>query len=119
MSRNKDNHSQPLREPNYNREYNDDQLAGAILRLSGTVLGLVLGILFSLIIFIATNWLVVKGGPIVGPHLGLLSQYFIGYSVSFIGSLVGVLYAFVFGYLSGLMIAWIYHRIVSMRMNKS
>ena len=99
-------------------EYTDELLAHAVLRLSGNVLGLVLGILFSLVIFIATNWLVIKGGAVVGPHLSLFSQYFIGYSVSFVGSLVGVLYAFVLGYFFGLIIVWIYNEIVAMTADK-
>ncbi|PYJ70498.1 MAG: hypothetical protein DME75_09160 [Verrucomicrobia bacterium] len=85
----------------------------AVLRLSEKILGFVLGILFALIIFIATNWLVIKGGPVVGPHLALLGQYFKGYSVSFFGSIIGAAYGFVTGYLSGLIIAWIYNAIVA------
>ena len=100
-------------------EYGDELLTRAVLTLSGHVLGFVLGILFSLVIFTATNWLVIKGGSVVGPHLSLLGQYFIGYSVTFVGSLVGVLYAFVFGYISGLIIAWIYNQIVGRTAGKS
>jgi hypothetical protein len=94
---------------------NDDTLTYAILRLSGNILGLVLGILFSLGIFLATNFLVIKGGPVVGPHLSLLSQYFIGYTVSFAGSLIGSLYAFVIGYFSGVLIAWVYNGVAAHR----
>jgi hypothetical protein len=100
-------------------EYTDELLTQAVLRLNGDILGIVLGILFSLVIFVATNWLVIKGGPVVGPHLSLLSQYFFGYSVTFLGSLIGVVYAFVLGYLSGLIIAWIYNDIVVMTARKS
>lgn len=95
---------------------NDDEeqlLERAVLRLSGNVLGFVLGVLASAFIFVATNWLVLKGGSVVGPHLGLLSQYFVGYSVSFVGSLVGMIYAFVVGYLSGLIIAWVYNAVIA------
>jgi hypothetical protein len=91
----------------------EQHLTFAVLRLSGNILGLVLGILFSLMIFVGTNWLVFKGGSVVGPHLSLLSHYFIGYSVTFVGSLVGVVYAFLFGYLSGVIIGWIYNGVVA------
>ena len=92
----------------------DEQLLTfAVLRVSGKILGLVLGILFSVVIFVGTNWLVIKGGSVVGPHLSLLSQYFIGYSVTFVGSLVGVVYAFLFGYLSGVIIGRIYNGVVA------
>jgi len=122
MSRTEKNESSPFPESGQDApspEYTDELLTEAVLRLNGNILGIVLGILFALVIFIATNWLVIKGGSVVGPHLGLLSQYFIGYSVSFVGSLIGVLYAFVFGYVSGLIIARIYNDIVVMTARKS
>jgi hypothetical protein len=95
---------------------NDEEiLIAALLRLSGNVLGVVIGVLFSLLIFVATNWLVIKGGPVVGPNLSLLGQYFIGYKVSFVGSLIGSLYGFLFGYVSGVLIAWVYNRVTLWR----
>ena len=101
---------------------NDEKLFRAILRLNVKILGLVLGILFGLAIFIATNWLVIKGGHtapsgeyVVGPHLQLLSQFFIGYSVSFLGSIIGFFYGFALGTLCGSTIGWIYNKIVDIR----
>jgi len=86
------------------------------------MLGLILGLLFGLVIFLATNWLVIKGGPItrsgkeiVGPHLQLLSQFFIGYSVSFLGSIIGFLYGFAAGTICGTFIGWIYNWIVDLK----
>ncbi len=90
-------------------------LTRAVLRLSGSVLGLVFGILLGLIIFVATNWLVIKSGETVGPHLGLLGQFFIGYSVSFVGSLIGTIYGFVIGYLAGVIVAWVYNGVVALK----
>ena len=63
--------------------------------------GLGLGLLLGLGVFVATNVLVLKGGPQVGAHLGRLSQIFPGYDVSFAGSLIGFVYAFVIGYAIG------------------
>jgi len=101
---------------------NDEKLFGAILKLNAKILGLVLGLLLGLAIFIATNWLVLKGGHIapsgeyvVGPHLQLLSQFFIGYRVSFLGSIIGFFYGFALGTLSGATIGWIYNKIVDIR----
>ena len=101
------------------QDFEEELLTRAVLRLNAHVLGFVLGILFSLGIFVATNWLVIKSGDVVGPHLSLLSQYFIGYSVSFVGSLIGMLYAFVLGYISGLIIAWVYNQIVAVSLRKN
>ena len=93
----------------------EQMLKRAVVRLSGQVLGIVLGVIAALGIFVATNWLVIKGGDVVGPHLGLLSQFFIGYSVTFVGSLIGAAYGFVVGYLTGLIIGWVYNAVVLFR----
>ncbi|MBC8427727.1 hypothetical protein H8D98_00550 [bacterium] len=100
----------------------EEKLFSAILRLNIKVLGLVLGILMGLAIFIATNWLVIKGGHIgpdgeyvVGAHLQLLNQFFIGYRVSFLGSIIGFAYGFAVGTLGGALIGWIYNKIVDFR----
>lgn len=87
-------------------------LEQAILHLNGNILGIVLGTVTGLIILVATNWLVIKGGEKIGTHLGLLSNFFIGYSVTFVGSLIGAVYGFLTGYILGFLIAWIYHRIL-------
>jgi len=93
----------------------EKNLLSGIFWLNAKVLGLALGLLFGLGIFIATNWLMIKGGHPVGPHLQLLSQYFIGYRVSFMGSFIGFAYGFAFGTLCGAMVGWIYNRIVAFR----
>jgi hypothetical protein len=93
----------------------EERLVHAIVVLNAKILGLILGIIFGLIIFIATNWLVLKGGRVVGPHLQLLSQFFIGYRVSFVGSIIGFFWGFAVGSLIGTTIGWIYNRIVELR----
>ena len=90
-------------------DWGDDDLAWGVIRLNRTILGLVLGIMTGLLVFTATNWLVLQGGEEVGPHLGLLGQFFWGYSVSFAGSVVGLAYGLVLGFVAGWSIAWIYN----------
>jgi len=89
-----------------------------LLRLNAAVHGVVTGIVAGVTVFIATNWLVLKGGKVVGPHLSLLGQFFIGYRVTFVGSLIGFGYAFVVGYLGGYFIARMYNRLVDLREGK-
>lgn len=98
--------------PNISEE---EIIRNAVVRLNGHILGFVFGAVGALILFSATNWLVLKGGEVVGPHMGLLDQFLIGYSVTFVGSLIGAAYAFVIGYLSGLFVAWIYNWVISFR----
>lgn len=87
----------------------------AVVRLNGHILGFILGSIGALGIFAATNFLVVKGGEVVGPHLRLLDQFLVGYSVTFSGSLIGALYLFAAGYTSGLFVGTIYNWVISIR----
>ena len=73
--------------------------------------GIAFGSLFAVGLIVATNVLILRGGEVVGPHLGLLRWYFPGYSVTFVGSLIGAVYAFVLGYGLGRAIASIYNRL--------
>jgi hypothetical protein len=93
----------------------DERLARAVLRLNGGVLGLASGAASGLALFVATNWLVVKGGDPVGPHLSLLGQFFIGYSVTFAGSFIGLAYGFATGFLLGWLLAWVYNAVVFLK----
>jgi len=89
-----------------------------LLRLDAKIQGVVTGIVAGLGLFIATNWLVLKGGRVVGPHLSLLSQFFIGYKVTFVGSLIGFAYGFVFGFIVGYSVARMYNWIAGLRESK-
>ena len=93
----------------------EERLFRGVLWLNAKVLGLALGLLCGLAIFTATNWLVLKGGDPVGPHLQLLSQYFFGYRVSFLGSFIGFAYGFAVGTFSGSLLAWLYNKIAAFR----
>jgi hypothetical protein len=86
-----------------------------VVRLNALVAGAVTGLLAGLAVFVATNWLVLKGGRVVGPHLALLGQFFIGYRVSFAGSLIGFAWAFAVGFLAGAAVVWIYNRLAGLR----
>jgi hypothetical protein len=85
------------------------------VRLSAIVQGIAIGLTAGLGIFLATNWLVLKGGEVVGPHLALLGQFFIGYRVTFGGSLIGAAYGFVCGFIVGGSVAKLYNWLVSFR----
>jgi hypothetical protein len=90
-------------------------LAVKILRLEAVVQGVAWGLVAGLALFLATNFLVLKGGRVVGPHLSLLRQFFIGYEVSFVGSLIGFAYAFVCGFVAGYLVSLVYNRVVRRR----
>jgi len=98
-----------------NKQITEGNLFDGVLWLNAKILGLALGCIFGVTIFIATNWLVIKGGDSVGPHLALLGQYFIGYRVSFWGSFIGFAYGFALGTICGSAIGWIYNKIVTLK----
>ena len=88
-----------------------------ILRLEAVVQGVAWGLVAGLALFLATNVLVLKGGRVVGPHLSLLRQFFIGYEVTFVGSLIGFAYAFVCGFVAGYLVSLVYNRVTRRRSN--
>ena len=90
-------------------------LVARMVRLNATVQGIVTGVLLGLAIFVATLWLVIKGGPVVGPHLALLGQFFIGYRVTVLGSFIGLGYGFVAGFLIGFSVTTTYNWIANLR----
>jgi len=98
-----------------NNEQLEKVLRTRLLRLNATIHGIVFGLVAGLILFVATNWLVIKGGGVVGPNLALLNQFFIGYKVTFVGSIIGFFYAFVTGFLVGFFVARVYNWILDMR----
>jgi hypothetical protein len=96
-----------------------------LLRLNAALQGIVSGFVFGSIIFVATNWLVLKGGPIgpegepvIGPHLSLLSQFFVGYRVSFVGSLIGFVYGAICGFCIGYLVASIYNWVLELKQSR-
>lgn len=83
-----------------------------ILRLDALAQGITTGLIAGLAVFVATNWLVLKGGPVIGPNLALLAQFFLGYRVTFVGSLIGFAWAFAYGAVAGYLVSRIYNWIV-------
>ncbi|CAN5487454.1 hypothetical protein BH18ACI1_BH18ACI1_18130 [soil metagenome] len=96
----------------------DSALAGelliqAIAIVDRSALGIAVGTVFGLSIFFATNFLIFKGGDVIGPTLSLLNQYFFGYSVTFIGSFIGLIYGFVLGFILGWLMAFLRNFVIT------
>ncbi len=90
-------------------------LRKAVARLRASVMAVVFGFAGGTGLFVATIWLLIRGGEKVGQHLSLLGNFFPGYSVSWSGSLIGFLYGVMFGMAIGWSIAWIYNLIANFR----
>ena len=79
----------------------EDAFVRVFAKLDRRAFGLALGTVTGLGLFLATIFLVVKGGAHVGSHLELLDQYFPGYRVTPTGSILGLVYGFVLGFSVG------------------
>lgn len=79
------------------------------MKLDVKAIGLAGGILWGLSVFLATIWIVIKGG---GFTLMKLSQFYIGYSVSIPGAFIGGIYGFVHGFIAALIFALLYNLFV-------
>jgi len=88
---------------------------GTIARLRAGIVAIVTGMVGGCALFAATLWLVIKGGPTVGQHLGLLRAYYPGYSVTWAGSFVGFFYGALTGAVLGWCVAWLYNILASWR----
>ena len=78
-------------------------------------LAIVCAIIGGVGLFVMTAWLVIEGGPDVGQHLRLLSNYFFGYTVTWWGSIVGLFYGALCGGVVGWAIGTIYNKVVALR----
>ena len=70
-------------------------------RVDGVAFGAATGLVAGALLCLATLVLVWKGGPVVGPTLGLLAQFLPGYTVTAVGSLIGLGYGALGGFLAG------------------
>ncbi len=77
------------------------------MALNKKAFALTCGILWGLTVFIATLWIMIKGG---GNHLQLLEQFYFGYSVSWLGAFVGLIYGFIDAFICGWIFAWLYNK---------
>jgi hypothetical protein len=91
------------------------EVSRAVEHIHRGALALVCALIGGIGLFAMTAWLVIKDGTPVGPHLGLLSQYVPGYSVTWGGSLAGLFYGAVVGGIGGWLIAAVYSGVARFR----
>jgi hypothetical protein len=100
----------------FNPDPTEELIVQSLAKLDGKALGIAIGLLLGLGIFFATNFLLFKGGDVIGPNLALLSQFFVGFDVSFGGSLVGMFYGLISGFILGWLIAFIRNFVLAVYM---
>ena len=87
----------------------------AIVRLRTRVMAIACGTAGGTGLFVATAWLLARRGIDVGLHLGLLNNFFPGYSVTWPGAFVGFFYGALSGAIIGWSVAWIYNKVADKR----
>lgn len=85
----------------------DRILARTFARMDKIAFATAVGSVSGLLVFLATIWLVIKGGDVVGPNLRLLAQYFIGYTVTVKGAFIAFSYSFVWAFLFGWLFSYL------------
>jgi len=82
-------------------------LMRTFVRMDKLAFAAAVGSVSGLLIFLATLWLIIKGGESVGPNLQLLKQYFVGYTVTVKGAFIAFGYSFFWGFLFGWLFAYL------------
>jgi hypothetical protein len=85
-------------------------LLSRVIRFNLIAVAVSLGLMCGVLLWLATAILLWRGGFNVGMHLGLLAVFLPGYSVSWPGAWIGLLWGFAAGALSGLVLYGTYAR---------
>ena len=91
----------------------------SIARLRAGIMAIVVGMLCGTALLVATVWLLIRGGANVGQHLALLRNFFPGYSVTWVGAVIGFLWGAVAGGMIGWVTAWVYNWVAGHRLRGS
>ncbi|MCC6712061.1 MAG: NAD(P)/FAD-dependent oxidoreductase [Candidatus Dadabacteria bacterium] len=78
----------------------------AFARLDKLAFALSVGTVSGLAVFMATIFLILKGGTEAYKYVGLLNQYFAGYTISIEGAFMGFGYSFFWGFIFGWLFAY-------------
>ena len=81
------------------------------MKLNTKAFGLTFGLLWGFGLFFGTWWMIIIGKALGAPTL--ISNVYIGYSITPIGSLVGLVWAFFDGLIGGAIFAWLYNKLSS------
>ena len=77
------------------------------MKLNILAFALAFGIWWGGGIFIATWWLIAQGGVTAAPMF--LEHFYYGYSLTPVGSFVGLAWGFICGAICGAILAWLYN----------
>ncbi len=78
------------------------------MKINIKALALSIGIVWGLAVFLLTIWFLIIGNS--GHLLSKLGTVYLGYSVSWIGAFIGLLYGFVDGLIGGALLGFLYNK---------
>lgn len=87
-----------------------DAVLERVIRFNLLAVGIAIGTMSGVILWVATVVLLLRGGDNVGLHLNLLAVFFPGYSVTWAGAWIGLVWGFIAGAASGALFYWTYAR---------
>jgi len=82
------------------------------MKLSVKAFSLTCAILWGLSLFILTWWLIIIGPESIQGDKTVISMVYLGYTVSPLGSIIGLVWAFVDGLVIGAIFSWLYNKLV-------
>jgi hypothetical protein len=79
------------------------------MKLNVKAFALTCGILWGLAVLLITWWLLIIGAP--GKQISNIASFYFGYSYSWFGGVIGLLWGFVDGLICGAIFAWLYNKL--------
>ncbi|MFH0758461.1 MAG: hypothetical protein V2B15_14330 [Bacteroidota bacterium] len=79
------------------------------MKLNKRAFALSSGIILGVVIFVITVVFIIFNQE--GIQLAKLHKLFIGYQVTWVGAILGLLWGFVYGVISGWIFAWLYNKL--------
>ena len=77
------------------------------MRLNAKAMAISIGILWGASVFLATVWILITGSG--GDTMSKLNVFYIGYSVSWGGAFIGLVYGFIDGLIGGFLVVLLYN----------
>ena len=86
-------------------ESEDNAIEVAFAKIDPLALGIAVGVMSGLGIFMASAILILRSGPVVGPMLSLLGNYLFGFEVTWAGAVMGLFEGGMLGFAVGALAA--------------
>ena len=80
------------------------------MKLNIKALGIASGSILGISVFLLTVWFLLMGYN--GHLLSKLGSVYLGYSVTWLGAVIGLIYGFIDGFIFGALFAFIYNKFV-------